>query len=738
MAEWGSLIAFQTTHHSFFSPSNMIPRNAHKRSLSSEHRSLSPDRTVVKAKSTTNLSDIASSNETKNPGFDESSFSTLQDPRLMVGSEVSHSTSSSHHPDLSNEVAALSVKLIQAINNQTDLDDSLVATRQELELAQGKIQALEFQNEKYRRDFDNKVYIKKVDSDREISQLRDTLAEETTQRLAAEKGRKNIEQEVETLTAALFEEANKMVAAAKIEREAVEKKNEQLRSQVKDTELLLASHQDQLAELKSVMQAMNLHKDDVESRATATPSSPDELSQAQGSSTQDTDLEPVPILIDSPEEFTPGPSSNFPQLLRLACRTDLQAYEDFRDLLVLSRSSKPPSRAASGSYGGLNVMGLASFASGGSPSSTSSPTKGFTHSPNGSMSSTTGSNFSLKETRFYKRVLMEDIEPTLRLDLAPGISWLTRRTVLSSICDGSLVVEPMPPAAKKFDFPCSVCGERRPGTPNERTHRFRTSDSETAQRYSLCILCLERVRSCCEFTGYLRLILDGHLRAGDTEEEKEIWDETIRLRERMFWSRVGGGIVPLCNRPSEPEAELASTEFNPDAPEDDDDQYLYPVDVTYLEPRVEKASPAADHLVPETPITESATDHITHPDLPRPQSSIYDRDDGASLSGSERKRVSVDSVASVYEEASADVISTAPVLDEHSIAHSPDTHTDIAQPSATEPILNEPSIAPSPDTHTDIAQPSATEPILNEPSTIHSRETDTDTNIAKPNGLSNS
>lgn len=188
----------------------MITRNAHKRSLSSEHRSLSPDRTVIKAKSTTNLSDIASSDGTQNSGFDDSSFSTLQDPRLVVGPEVSHSTSSSHHPDLSNEVAALSVKLIQAINNQTNLDDSLVATRQELELAQGKIQALEFQNEKYRRDIDNKVYIKKVDSDREISQLRDALAEETVQRLAAEKGRKNIEQEVETLTAALFEEANKV------------------------------------------------------------------------------------------------------------------------------------------------------------------------------------------------------------------------------------------------------------------------------------------------------------------------------------------------------------------------------------------------------------------------------------------------------------------------------------------------------------------------------------------------
>ncbi|KZN86925.1 Rab guanine nucleotide exchange factor [Penicillium chrysogenum] len=663
----------------------MITRNAHKRSLSSEHRSLSPDRTVIKAKSTTNLSDIASSDGTQNSGFDDSSFSTLQDPRLMVGPEVSHSTSSSHHPDLSNEVAALSVKLIQAINNQTNLDDSLVATRQELELAQGKIQALEFQNEKYRRDIDNKVYIKKVDSDREISQLRDALAEETVQRLAAEKGRKNIEQEVETLTAALFEEANKMVAAAKIEREAVEKKNEQLRSQVKDTESLLASHQDQLAELKSVMQAMNLHKDDLESRAT--PSSPDEVSQAQGSSSQETELEPAPVLIGNPEELTPGPSSSFPQLLRMVCRTDLQAYEDFRDLLVLSRSSKPPSRAASGSYGGLNVMGLASFASGGSPSSTSSPTKGFTHSPNGSTSSTTGSNFSLKETRFYKRVLMEDIEPTLRLDLAPGISWLTRRTVLSGICEGSLVVEPMPPSSKKFEFPCSVCGERRPGTPNERIHRFRTSDSETAQRYSLCMLCLERVRSCCEFTGYLRLILDGHLRAGDIEEEKEIWDETIRLRERMFWSRVGGGIIPMC-RPSEPEAEPASTESNNDAAEDDDDRYLYPVDVTYIEPRMEKVS--ADRLAPETPITETATEHITHPDVPRPQSSIYDRDDAASLSDSERKRVSTDSAASVYEEASADVDANPTV------------------------------------------------PVPNEPSIVLSRETDTDTDVAKPNGLSNS
>jgi len=40
------------------------------------------------------------------------------------------------------------------------------------------------------------------------------------------------------------------------------------------------------------------------------------------------------------------------------------------------------------------------------------------------------------------------------------------------------------------------------------------------------------------------MIKDGVLRLGDPEAEKEAWEETVRLRERMFWARVGGGVVP--------------------------------------------------------------------------------------------------------------------------------------------------------------------------------------------------
>ncbi|KAL1870122.1 rab guanine nucleotide exchange factor S2 [Paecilomyces lecythidis] len=536
------------------SPSRMTSRPNHQRSASSGARSPSPGKSVTKAKSTNALSDLTSRftrSTSKIEEFPESNLNTLRDPRLASTSDLSEtSTSAPHHPDLSNEVAALSVKLIQAINNQTTLDDTLAETRQQLESAQSKITELQAANDKYRKDITDEVLVKKSDVDYEILRLKASLAEERAQRALAERAKKNIEQELETLTAALFEEANKMVSAAKKERETVEKKNEQLRSQIKDMENLMASQQQQLAELKSVMQGMGSVRDETDALtiASTAPSSPCATQQSLAGTSRLRETPSFSPITPVSMDLSPGPSTSFSNLIKTVCRTDVQAYDDFRDLLNQSMNSKPPSRAASGSYAGLNVMGLASLA-GHSIANSPFGSQGSisqSHSPNSSASSPQppSAHIPLKETRFYKRALTEDIEPTLRLDMAPGISWLTRRSVLSGICEGGLVVEPMPPASLKYAFPCSLCGERRKGTENERTHRFRTSDSETAQRYPLCMLCLEKVRSCCEFTGYLRLILDGHIRISDPEDEKEAWEETIRLRERMFWSRIGGGVIP--------------------------------------------------------------------------------------------------------------------------------------------------------------------------------------------------
>ncbi|KAL4783016.1 hypothetical protein BJX76DRAFT_348886 [Aspergillus varians] len=562
-------IAFHSyySHQSFLSPSNMIPRpTSHKRSLSSGNRTASPDKQVTKAKSTNDLTQIttitpaSAIRSSSEGGFTDNGFSTLKDPRIITSPQSSaSSTPPWHHPDLNDEVATLSSKLVQAINNQTKLDDTLIATRQELEQAQERVCALETENTKYRQDIDEGVFVRKADVDDEFARLKASLAEETSQHNLVEKEKKGIEQELETLTAALFEEANRMVAAAKLEREVVEKKNEQLRSQIKDTESLLASHQEQLAELKSVLHVMNISRDDLDGRTAISTAPPSPAGPLQppiflGKSMETTDI-PGEIVC---AEIAPGPSTSFPNLIKTVCRTDLLAYEDFRELFTTAKSSKPPSRATSGSYSGLNVMSLASFGGAGFSSASSSPSKSQPHSPNGSAYSPQPvfSSIPLKDARFYKRALMEDIEPTLRLDAAPGISWLTRRSVLSGICEGSLVVEPVPSNVKKYEFPCSLCGERRSGSENERTHRFRTSDSETAQRYPLCVLCLERVRSCCEFTGYLRLILDGHIHAEEPDELQESWEETVRLRERMFWSRIGGGVVPIFAQTSAPGEQL--------------------------------------------------------------------------------------------------------------------------------------------------------------------------------------
>ncbi|KAI9825979.1 MAG: hypothetical protein M1819_007480 [Sarea resinae] len=487
-------------------------------------------------------------------------ISTIPDPRSPAPSphpSRNPSLTSSQHPDHNSEVEALSNKLISAINYQTSLDDTLAATRHELEAAKQKLRKLEAANQEHADMLATGMLVKRTEVEGETLQLRGALDEEKKQRGVAEKDKKNIEQELENLTTALFEEANKMVAAARKDREAVERKNDQLRSQLNDTELLLASHQEQLTELKTVMQQMSSDRDETETNTniSTAPSTP-ALGTQDGFSrtTENLHLSPNGAIAD---DVSPAQPLSFSHLIHPILRNDLQAYEDFRSLLQAAKSTAPPSRASSGSYGGLNMMGLRNFASSSQLHANAtasanasaatpgpSPTSPVTPASNNSAGSGKEAATSLRDTPFYKRVLIEDLEPTLRLDTAPGLSWLARRTVIHSMSDGSLVVEPMPASSRRYTYTCSLCGECRKGDEYARTHRFKSSDSDSAQRYPLCNFCLGRVRASCDFLGFLRMIKDGHWRVDGPEGEKAAWEESVRLRERMFWTRIGGGVVP--------------------------------------------------------------------------------------------------------------------------------------------------------------------------------------------------
>ncbi|KAJ4340244.1 rab guanine nucleotide exchange factor S2 [Ascochyta clinopodiicola] len=505
-------------------------------------RSLSPmpaKKEVTRSISTPHLAKAANESDGMN---------TIPDPRTPTPQPpISRHNSSDSHPDLSQEVSTLSTKLINAINHSTMLDDSLQQTRHELEAAKKRLTQLEVQVKDHEQKVARGLLVEKVVYDKMERQMSTELQEERKRRAEAERLKRNTDSEVEQLTAALFEEANVMVAAARKETEASDKRGEQLKQQLGDAEVLQTSLQEQLQDLKGVMEKMSLHGDDNESNILATTTAPSTPGITPADKMTKL-LEATHLTPNTPgsEEFSPDHPLHFSHLIHPILRSDLIAFEEFQAMLRTVPRSAPSSRVSSGNYSSLNVLGLGSLTNSSTTSlpSIKSPTNG-NNSPREPVASQALTN--LKDEKFYKRALAEDIEPTLRLDIAPGLSWMARRTVVSSITAGSLVVEPNPASTSRFRapiLPCSLCGESRKGDQYARKYRFKTADNEDSQRYPLCDWCLGRVRATCDYIGFLRMIAAGHWRAETDEEKKNAWEESVRLRERMFWNRIGGGVVP--------------------------------------------------------------------------------------------------------------------------------------------------------------------------------------------------
>ena len=138
-------------------------------------------------------------------------LSPLHDPRSPSQSPtLIRTNTSSPHPDLNGEVAALSDKLIHAINYQTSLDDTLSATRHELQASKARVKDLEDAAQRQQRLVADGHSLRKVEVDDHIQKLLSRVTEEKKQRTTAEKEKRMMEQELENLTTSLFEEANKV------------------------------------------------------------------------------------------------------------------------------------------------------------------------------------------------------------------------------------------------------------------------------------------------------------------------------------------------------------------------------------------------------------------------------------------------------------------------------------------------------------------------------------------------
>jgi hypothetical protein len=138
-------------------------------------------------------------------------LSTIPDPRSRTMSPANGTPPSpSPHPDLSSEVATLSNKLINAINHQTNLDDTLSVTRHELEAARERIRQLELEAKNHNDQITSGLLVKSSVVGAERTKLLKIVTDEKKKREETEKEKKKIEQELENLSQALFEEANKV------------------------------------------------------------------------------------------------------------------------------------------------------------------------------------------------------------------------------------------------------------------------------------------------------------------------------------------------------------------------------------------------------------------------------------------------------------------------------------------------------------------------------------------------
>ena len=357
-----------------------------------------------------------------------------------------------------------------------------------------------------------------------------------------------------------------MVSAARKERDMMDRKNEQLRAQLADTELLLESHQQQLSELKLVMQQMTAERDEQPDMSLSMPASPGLCNRSSkeslGKVVDSVSLSPSSSN-QADEPIAPQHPISYSQLITPVLRYDIPAYQDF---LTLLRSAKRPSptapnnhfppapngggssmyRLSTGSMTSFQLIGMGMGMSSISNTPSHSPTTSSVSNGPSSPSTPNGAPvIPLKETRFYKRVMVDDIEPTLRLDIAPGLSWLAKRNTISAVSDGTLIIDPIPSASRVNMMVCSLCGESR----NEdllhvRAHRMRTSDTDTAQKYPLCGYCVNRIRVTCDFIAFLRLCKEALWKCDTEADEKHAWEVCTGHREKMFWSRVGGGVVP--------------------------------------------------------------------------------------------------------------------------------------------------------------------------------------------------
>ncbi|WVW78430.1 hypothetical protein I302_100384 [Kwoniella bestiolae CBS 10118] len=329
---------------------------------------------------------------------------------------------------LSDQSIQLNQKLISSISKSADLEDELHELQSQHQDLTTRAGELEREKNKWEESMNTGLLVERSQIKDEMQKLAQGLVEEERRRGTAEEKRREVENEVDDLTAKLFDQANAMVATERMSRA--------------EAEARLKSTEENLAAAEAAVRDMQLHLQSlppsaVQPSATSLPPN----TAAHG---------PASITITRKYLSSHIPYSEFLNFL--------QHLRTLRPIKEISKNTFPPPLIT-----------------------------------------------NLLTQPFLARTIIEDNDPTLRLDIAPDLSWLSRRSVSQAIVSGDLIVEPVSTStllgstnSSIQDINCSLCGKAifhqhqlQPQSPAGTSHfgpppmHPQRSSNSTASRFSL-------------------------------------------------------------------------------------------------------------------------------------------------------------------------------------------------------------------------------------------------------------
>lgn len=162
--------------------------------------------------------------------------------------------------DLFSQVTQLNTKLVNSNDRVSDLEDELHVSSANLRNTTVKVSNLELERTQHLSALSTGLLVEKDHVTTELNRLMEKATEEAARRGQAESARLEIEQELDDLSAGLFDQANRMVVEARLGRARSERKAE-------ETEQALKGAEEIVGVLQSQMQALQMEKEQSEQKA---------------------------------------------------------------------------------------------------------------------------------------------------------------------------------------------------------------------------------------------------------------------------------------------------------------------------------------------------------------------------------------------------------------------------------------------------------------------------------------